>query len=217
MLNSPAGERSRQLSSDCEMKLKAVYSLTEQLYCGTLCTIKAMITEKCMPKNMKGVIEMLSTLPKQVVELKRSAARQGAMAALSRCLAYAPELTTEEMADGFPAKKVDGSDFSEADYAKCMKGSRVLASSLVNELDLTTYQAAYNAEKKRVQCPTFEARSLTPARRKQFFAPGLDTSDFFNQAEFEALTRCNWNVDNLQIQEDEEPAKDDEPGRGSFN
>jgi len=198
------------------MKLKAVYSLTEQLYCGTLCTIKAMVTEKCFPKSIKGVIEMLSTLPKQLLELKRSAARQGAMAALSRCLAYAPELTTEEMADGFPAKKVDGSDFSEADYAKCMKGSRVLASSLVNELDFTIYQAAYNAEKKRVQCPTFEARNLAPARRKQLFAPGLDASHFFAQAQFEALTRCNWDVDNLQIQEDEEPAKDDEPGRCSF-
>ena len=84
MLNSLLGERSRQLSADSEMKLKAVYSLAEQLYCGTLCTIKAMVTEKCIPKNMKGVIEMLSTLPKQLVELKRSAARQGAMAALSR-------------------------------------------------------------------------------------------------------------------------------------
>ena len=150
-----------------------------------------MVTEKCIPKNMKGVIEMLSTLPKQILELKRSAARQGAMAALNRCLAYAPELTTEEMMDGFPAKKVDGSDFAEADYVKCMKDSRVLASSLVNELDLATYQPAYDAEKKRVQCPTFESRSLTPARRKQLFAPGLDASPFFDQTQFEALTCCN--------------------------
>src|SRR6266566_7550121 len=115
-----AGERSRQLSSDSVMKLKAFYSLAEQLYCGALCTMKAMLTEKCIPKHMKGLIELLSTLPKQVGELKRSAARQGAMAALSRCLAYAPELTTEEMMDGFPSKKVDGSDFTEIDYVKCM-------------------------------------------------------------------------------------------------
>ena len=69
MLNSLAGERSRQLSSDSVIKLKAVYSLAEQLYCGTLCTIKAMVTEKCIPKHMKGVIELLSTLPKQIGEL----------------------------------------------------------------------------------------------------------------------------------------------------
>ena len=76
---------------------------------------------------MKGVIELLSTLPKQVEEVKRSAARHGAMAALSRSLTFAPELTAEEMMDGFPSKKDDGSDFIEIDYAKCMKASRVLA------------------------------------------------------------------------------------------
>ena len=216
MLDSLAGERSRRLSSNNEMKLKAVYSLAEQLYCGTLCTIKAMVSEKCIPNHIKGVIELLSTLPKQLGELKRSAARQGAMAALSRCLAYAPELTTEEMMDGFPSKKVDGSDFSQADYVKCMKNSRVLASSLAEELDFSTYQAAYDAENKRVQCPTFESRSLTPTRRKQLFAPGLDASSFFDKTQFEALTRCNWDVDNLQIKEVEEPAKDDETAGCTF-
>ena len=198
------------------MKLKAVYSLAEQLYCGNLCTMKAMLTEKCIPKHMKGVIELLSTLPKQVGELKRSAARQGAMAALSRGLAFAPKLTTEEMMDGFPAKKVDGSDFAKADYVKCMKDSRVLASSLADELDLSTYQAAYDAENKRVHCPTFESRSLAPTRHKQLFAPGLDASPFFDQTQFEALTRCNWDVDNLQIKDVEEPAKDDQPASCTF-
>ena len=118
--------------------------------------------------------------------------------------------------DGFPAKKVDGSDFAKADYVKCMKDSRVLASSLADELDLSTYQAAYNAENKRVQCPTFESRSLTPARRKQLFAPDLVASPFFDETQFEALTRCNWDVDNLQIKEVEEPAKDDEPAGCTF-
>ena len=143
-----AGQRSHQLSSDSLLKLKAVYTLTEQLYCGTVCTIKAMLTEKSIPKFMKGVIERLSTLPKQIDELKRSAARKGTMAALSRSLAFAPELTAEEMMDGFPSKKDDGSEFTEADYAKCMKASRVLASTLVNEIDLTLYQAAYGEDSK---------------------------------------------------------------------
>ena len=131
------------------------------------------------------------------------------MAALSRSLAFAPELTAEEMMDGFPSKKDDGSDFTEIDYAKCMKDSRVLASTLVNELDLSSYQAAYDMENKRVCGPTSESRSLTPARRKQLFAPDLDPSPFFDQAQFEALTHCNWGVNNLQIEEVEEPARDD--------
>ena len=139
------------------------------------------------------------------------------MAALSRCLAFAPELTTVEMMDGFPAKKVDGSDFTKADYVKCMKDSRVLSSSLANELDLSTYQAAYDAENKRVRGPTFESRNLTPARHKQLFAPELESSSFFDQTQFEALTHCNWDVDNLQIKDVKEPAKDDEPAGCTFS
>ena len=133
------------------------------------------------------------------------------MAALSRCLAFAPELTTAEMIDGFPSKMVNGSDFTQIDYVKCMKDSRVLASTLVNELDLSSYQATYDVENKRVRGPTFESRSLTPANRKQLFAPDLDPSPFFDQAQFEALTHCNWDVNNLQIEEIEEPARDDPP------
>jgi hypothetical protein len=170
-----------------------------------------MLTEKSIPKYMKGVIELFSTLPKQIEELKRSAARKGAMAALSRALAFAPELTAEEMMDGFPSKKDDGSEFTEADYAKCMKASRVLASTLVDELDLSTYQAAYSETSKRVRGPTFETRDLTPARRKHLFAPEIDPSPLFEEAQFEALTNCNWDVDNLQIEEVEDPAQDDPP------
>jgi hypothetical protein len=206
-----AGERSRQLSSDSLMKLKAVYSLAEQLYCGTLCTIKAMLTQQSIPKTMKGVIELLSTLPEQIKELRKSAARQGAMAALSRCLAFAPELTSEEMMDGFPSKKDDGSEFTEADYAQCRRASRVLASTLADELDLAVYQAAYSEPTKRIRGPTFEARNLIPTRRKHLFAPEIDPSPIFEDAQFEALTNCNWDMDNLQIEEVEDPEQDDPP------
>jgi hypothetical protein len=170
-----------------------------------------MLTEQSIPKHMKGVIELLSTLPKQIGELKKSAARQGAMAALSRCLAFAPELSADEMMDGFPSRKDDGSEFTEADYAKCRKASRVLASTLADELDLSTYQAAYSEPSKRVRGPTFETRDLTPARRKHLFAPEIDPSPLFEEAQFVALTNCNWDVDNLQIEEVEDPAQDDPP------
>ena len=113
--------------------------------------------------------------------------------------------------DGFPSKKDDGSDFTEADYAKCVKASRVLASVLADEVDLSTYQAAYSADNKRVRCPTFEARDLTPARRNHLFAPEIDPSPLFDESQFEALTHCNWDVDNLQIEEVEDPAQDDPP------
>ena len=133
------------------------------------------------------------------------------MAALSRSLAFAPELTAEEMMDGFPSRKDDGSEFTEADYAKCLKASWVLASTLVDEIDLSTYQAAYSEASKKVRCPTFECRDLTPGRRKHLFAPEIDPSPIFEDAQFEALTHCNLDVDNLQIEEVEDPEQDDPP------
>ena len=103
--NLLAGERSCQLSDDSLLKLKPLYSLSEQLYASSLCTIRAVMTERGVPKFMKGVLEVLSTIPRQIEELKRSAARKGAMAALRRSLAYAPELNPAEMMDGFPQLK----------------------------------------------------------------------------------------------------------------
>ena len=128
--------------------MKALYSLTEQLYARSLVTIKAVMTERGVPKFMKGVLEVLSTIPKQIEELKRSAARKGAMAALSRSLAYAPELNPAEMMDGFPQLKDDGSQFTQEDYARCMNASRILASRLAAEADMSSYQAAYSEDNK---------------------------------------------------------------------
>ena len=71
--------------------------------------------EKGTPKLIKDVLKCLSTIPKQFEELKKSAARKGAIAALSRALAYAPELNPEEMVGGFPQLKADGSEFMQDD------------------------------------------------------------------------------------------------------
>ena len=142
------GERSRQLSDNSLLKLKALYSLTEQLYAGSLVTIKVVMPEKGVPKFMKGVLEVLSTIPRQIEELKRSSARKGAMATLSRSLAYAPELNPAEMMDGFPQLKDDGLQFTQDDYARCIKASRILASRLAAEADMSSYQAAYSEDNK---------------------------------------------------------------------
>ena len=85
------------------------------------------------------------------------------------------------------------------------------SSKLVEELDMSTYQAAYSETSKKIRGPTFECRDLTPARRKHLFAPDVDPSPIFEDAQFEALTHCNWDVDNLQIEEVEDPAQADPP------
>ena len=58
--------------------------------------------EKDLPKFIKDALKKLSTIPKQVEELKRSAVREGAMTLLSRAIAYAPELDPlENITHGF--------------------------------------------------------------------------------------------------------------------
>ena len=131
------------------------------------------------------------------------------MLSLSRALAYSSELDPAEMAGGFPEFKDDGSAFTDDDYARCVKASRVLASQLVAGMDLRSYQAAYDDNNKRVQPPTFEPVDLTPQRRKHIFAPDVDPSPILHEeAVFQALTNCNWDVDNLQIQDQEGSAQD---------
>ena len=96
----------------------------------------------------------LSTLPPQIGELTRSAARKGVLTTLSRCLAYAPEINPEEVAANFPQLKDDGSEFAEEDYQRVVKDSRLAATQLAASLDLSKYQAAYDNKNKigRASC-----------------------------------------------------------------
>jgi len=205
-----AGQRTRQLPDDSLLKLKALYAFTEQLYAGSLFTIRDVFGEKGISKLIKDVLKYLSTVPKHFEEMKRSAARKGAISALSRALAYVPELNPEEMTGGFPQLKADGSAFTQDNYARCFRASRVLANQLATEADLKTYQVAYDDNNTRVRAPTFEPKDLPPQRRKHIFVPDVDPSPILHdEAEFEALLNCNWDVDNLQIQENEDLVQDD--------
>ena len=77
------------------LKLKAIYTFDEQLYTRGVLTIKAVMGSKEPVRTIKHMLGFLSTLPPQIEELKRSAARKGVLNTLSRCLAYAPELKPE--------------------------------------------------------------------------------------------------------------------------
>ena len=90
------------------MKLKDVYSLTKELYTRSMRTLKVVMDEKDLPKFIKDALKKLSTIPKQVEELKRSAAHSGARTLLRWAMAYSPELDLVEMAGGFPEYKDDG-------------------------------------------------------------------------------------------------------------
>ena len=87
------------------IKLKAVYTLVEQLYAGAQRSICASIHKKQPPSLIKETLEKLLVLPQRIEDLKRSAARAGAMTALSRAKAWQADLDPEDLANGCPSVK----------------------------------------------------------------------------------------------------------------
>ncbi|KAI4976343.1 hypothetical protein ZWY2020_049950 [Hordeum vulgare] len=63
------GPRAANLQDDCILKLKAIYTLTEQLYVGSMLTMKAVMSTKEPITSIKKMLGCLSTLPPQIGEL----------------------------------------------------------------------------------------------------------------------------------------------------
>ena len=106
------------------------------------------------------------------------------------------------MSGGFPEFKIDGSEFSPTDYACYLKETRVLASQLAAELDLTKYQPAHDEENTWVSPPMFQPFDLTPPWCKHIFAPDVDPSIIIqDDAIIQALTTIEWDLNHLQIEE----------------
>ena len=133
------------------LKLKAVYTLVEHLYTGTQETIVAISNGKEPPTLLREVLDKLFIMPPKLEEIKRSAARAGAITALTRAKAWQAELDPEEMATRSPSLKEDGSPFDQIDFAKCVKEMRPLACKLAAETDLSRYQPTYNMENVKVK------------------------------------------------------------------
>ena len=78
-------------------------------------------------------------LPQRIDELKRASARAGALTALSRAKAWQADLDLEDLANGCPSVKEDGSAFSADDFAEIARAMHPLASKLAEETNLSTY------------------------------------------------------------------------------
>ena len=156
------------------IKLKAVYTLVEHLYTGAQWTISTAIHKKLPPTLIKETLERLSVLPQRIEDLKRAAARAGAMTALSRAKAWQVDLDPEDLANGCPSVKEDGSPFNADDFAQIAREMRPLASKLAKETDLSQYQVAYDAENKKVKALVHQEVDLIPPTRKHTFAPDID-------------------------------------------
>ena len=77
-----AGTRIAHLGTDMRMKLKAAYTLIEQLYSGSQRPICTAAYNKPAPTLIKETLEKLAMLPARIAELKKEAARAGALIAL---------------------------------------------------------------------------------------------------------------------------------------
>ena len=91
---------------------------------------------------------------------------------------------------------------------------RPLASKLTDETSLTTYQASYDADKKKSGAPVHEPTDLIPLIRKQIFAPNIDPSNLIDDEDvFRALTGINWATPDFQLM-DKQGVEEEEETRG---
>ena len=73
------GRRVTHLGDDVWRKLKAAYTLVEQLYAGAQRAISAISHNNPAPTTIQGTLEKLSILPTRIVEVKKSCARGGSL------------------------------------------------------------------------------------------------------------------------------------------
>ena len=86
-------------------KLKAAYTLIEQLYTGAQRVICATSYDNVAPTLMKDTLDRLSMMPTQIEELKRFAARAGTFLALTRAKAWIADLDPEDIGNGYSSQK----------------------------------------------------------------------------------------------------------------
>ena len=150
--------------------------------------------------------------PAQIEKLKRSAARAGALLALTRAKAWIADLDPVDIAKGFPSAQENGEEFDNDTLKRITREMRPLASQLVEEANLTVHRSFYDADNKRVEAAIPEVQSLIPPIRKHTYAPDFDPAELISEeAVFQALTRIDWTTNDFQSVDEEEvePTPDD--------
>lgn len=196
-----------------QKKLKAAYTLIEQLYTGAQRIICTASHNKPPPTLIKETLERLSILPARFEELKRSAARAGALTALTRAKAWVPDLDPVDVGKGYPSLRENGSDFDNDDLRAITREMHPLACQLAAETNLSHYHAIYDVNNKRVAASTPDAQNLIPPIRKHTYAPDVEPSTLISdEVVFQALTGIDWATIDFQPlgrDEEDEPAQDD--------
>ena len=94
------------------------------MYTGSQRTLASVALSNEIPTLLPRVLSKLSVLPQRINELRRSAARAGAINALSRAKAWLPELDPEDIAIGYRSMKEDGMPFEDTHFLACVKEIR---------------------------------------------------------------------------------------------
>ena len=175
------------------IKLKAVYTLVEQLYSGSQRASAVVALSNLPPRILQDVLKHLSVLPQRIPDSRLSSARAGAVAALSRAKAWLPELDLADLALGYTSRKEDGTVFDDHEFIACVKVIRPVATLIGNDTDLTKYSPGYDSENRRIPNIPYDQVSLIPPTRKHTFAPEVDLAGLIDdEAEFEALSGIDW-------------------------
>ena len=194
-------------------KLKAAYTLIEQLYTGVQRVICTTSHNKPPPTLTKDTLEKLSMMPAQLEDLKKSAARAGALTALTRAKAWISDLDPEDIGNGYHSQKEDGTDFDNDALRALMKEMRPLASKLAEETDLSFYRSIYDTDDKRIYAPSYDVQNLISPICKHTYAPDVEPSYLISdEAVFRALTGIDWETIDfhpLGGEAEVEPAQDD--------
>ena len=166
-------------------KLKAVYTLVEQLYIGAQRALTAMSPANQGPNQFSDVLKKLSILPARFQEVKRSCTRAGALTALSRSKALVPDLDPADVARGYPTVKGDGSPFDQDDFIACVREVWPQATTLGDDTNTDKYQPGFDVENKKMATPSYKVTDLIPPVREDTFAPEVDPTGLIDEeAEF---------------------------------
>ena len=194
------------------IKLKAVYTLVEQLYSGSQRALAVVALSNTPPCLLQDVLKHLAVLPQRIKDLRQASARAGAVAALSRAKAWVPELDLADLSLGYPSLKEDGTAFDDQDFTACVKVVRPLATLIGNDTDLTKYSPGYDSENRRIPNIPYDQVSLIPPTRKHTFAPEVDPAGLIDdEAEFEALSGIDWASSTFQDKATDGEAEKDSP------
>ena len=198
------------------IKLKAVYTLVEQLYSGSQRALAVVALSNTPPRLLQDVLKHLAVLTQRIQDLRRASARARAVATLSQAKAWMPELDLADLSIGYPSLKEDGSTFDDQDFTACVKVVRPLATLIGNDTDLTKYSPGYDSENRRIPNVPYDQVSLIPPTRKHTFAPEVDPAGLIDdEAEFEALSGIDWASSTFQDKATDGEAEKNNPESSS--